>query len=260
VLQIVVATRSEMGLRKTNEDAVHVSRDGFRVLAALADGACGHRGGATASRVAVRDLDANLHGAAWFEPAILDAAILDAHRTVQRAQGLTDALSRMHTTLVALWLDGENGRALWSNVGDSRLYLMRQGQLRMLTVDDSIVQQMLDAGLLTEEQAQTHPQKNQLLAALGIEGDIEPHTSQDYYAIREGDAFLLCSDGWWGGIDERVMLAALDSAVHPEAWLENMQGRIELQKTPHQDNFSAIAVWVIDTDDITQPMPAQFYG
>ena len=252
-----MATRSELGLRKENEDAVHVARDGYLIVAALADGAGGHRGGAAASKVAVRDLDASLHGAPWFEPDVLNNAMLDAHRTVQRAQGLTDALSRMHTTLVALWVDGENGRALWSNVGDSRLYLLRQRQYRLLTVDDSIVQQMLDAGLLTKEQADAHPQKNQLFAALGIEGDIEPHTSQDYCQIRAGDSFLLCSDGWWGAVGPEQMIEARDAAADADAWLADMQQRVDAQKLPRQDNFSAIAVWVVDVDEVTRPMPVQ---
>jgi serine/threonine protein phosphatase PrpC len=256
VLEIVVGVRSELGRRKTNEDAVHVARDGLFVLAALADGAGGHRGGATASHVAVRDVDASLHGAPWFEPSVLDTAVVDAHRSVQRAQGQVDALHRMHTTLVALWLDGENGRALWSNVGDSRLYLLRDGQLRLLTVDDSIVQQMLEAGLLTEEQAQAHPQKGQLLAALGIDGDVEPHTVSDCYRTGEGDAFLLCSDGWWGVLGDERIVATYRAATSPEDWLAAMQREIETVNDAHQDNFSAVAVWVIDTDDVTQPMPA----
>lgn len=255
-----MATRSELGLRKENEDAVHVARDGYLVLAALADGAGGHRGGATASRVAVRDIDASLHGATWFEPDVLNSAMLDAHRSVQRAQGATATQSRMHTTLVTLWLDGENGRALWSNVGDSRLYLLRQRQHRLLTVDDSIVQQMLDAGLLTKEQANAHPQKNQLFAALGIEGEIEPHTSQDYCRIRAGDSFLLCSDGWWGAVGPQEMLEALDVAENPDAWLADMQQRVDAMKLPRQDNFSAIAVWVVDVDEVTRPMPGMRFS
>ncbi len=257
MLQIVVATRSELGRRKTNEDAVHVSRDGYCLLSVLADGAGGHRGGATASRVAVYDLDASLHSAAWFEAATLDTALRDAHRSVQRAQGAGEDLGRMHTTIVALWLDVDNGRALWSHVGDSRLYLMRSGRCRLLTVDDSVVQQMLDAGLLTTEQAEVHPQKNQLLAALGMEGQVEPHTSPETCAVRGGDVFLLCSDGWWGALTQDQMIATLASASSPEAWLRIMQREIEAQALPHQDNFSGIAVWVVDDDDVTQPMPVR---
>jgi serine/threonine protein phosphatase PrpC len=257
VLDIVVGICSELGGRKTNEDAVHVARDGLFVLAALADGAGGHRGGATASHVAVRDMDASLHGATWFEPTALDAAMVDAHRSVQRAQGQVDAQNRMHTTLVALWIDGENGRALWSNVGDSRLYLLRDGQLRLLTIDDSVVQQMLEAGLLTAEQAEAHPQKGQLLAALGVEGEVEPHTAADCYRTGAGDAFLLCSDGWWGALSDDRIVATHHTSTSPDGWLAAMRREIAARGMPHQDNFSAIAVWVIDTDDVTQPMPVQ---
>ena len=257
MLRFLVASRSEMGARKTNEDAIHVSREAGCLLTVLADGAGGHRGGATASHVAVYDLDANLHGADWFEAAALDTAVREAHHSVRRAQGAGDALGRMHTTIVALWLDVDNGRALWSHVGDSRLYLIRSGRCRQLTVDDSVVQQMLDAGLLTPKQAEAHPQKNQLVAALGMDGNIEPQTSAETYAVRGGDVFLLCSDGWWGALSTGQMIATLGSVTHPEAWLRTMQREIEAQSLPHQDNFSGIAVWVVDDDDDTQPMPVR---
>ena len=259
MLEIVVAMCSEPGRRKTNEDSVHVTRDGLFVLAALADGAGGHRNGATASQIAVQRVDAQIHDAPAFEPGIFHQAMIETHRAVQRAQSQTDALYRMHTTLVALWLDGENGRALWSNVGDSRLYLLRDGQVSQLSVDDSLIQQMLEAGLLLEGPARVHPQRGPLLAALGVEGDVEPHTSKECVATRSGDAFLLCSDGWWSALSEDEIASTQRAATSPVSWLAAMQVEIEAKDVQRQDNFSAIAAWVMDTDDVTQPMPAPYF-
>jgi len=73
-----------------------------------------------------------------------------------------------------------------------------------VTQDDSVVQRMVDAGYLTPEEALTHPKKNQLLAAMGAEGGVEPNTIERHMAVEDGDAFLLCPDGWWEHFDKRA--------------------------------------------------------
>ena len=256
MLQIAVAIRSERGTRKSNEDKVRVCRKGTRWIAVLADGAGGHLGGAEASRRAVDELESALEDAdADFSAQSLTRAVRAAHAHVQRAQeDDAEGLGRMHSTIVALWIDTARGGALWSHVGDSRLYRARHGVLDLLTADDSVVQRMVDAGLLTPEQAETHPQKNQLISALGIEDEIEPHTLVRPDALEEGDAYLLCSDGWWSSLDVPFVTATLAAAGTPEEWLMLMQRRIEQQELPRQDNFSAIGVWIDDPAEATRPM------
>jgi serine/threonine protein phosphatase PrpC len=260
MLEISVAVRSELGRRSSNEDQVRVRRDGPRLLAVVADGAGGHHGGAEASARAVEDLDTSLHDPSTdFSAMSLTRAIHSAHARVQGAQGAHDGLDRMHTTIVVLWVDSSTGTALWSHVGDSRLYRWRSGTLDLLTCDDSVVQRMVDAGLITPQQAEVHPQKNQLIAALGIEDEVDPHTVSLPVELREGDAFLLCSDGWWGALDDRLIVEALAEAATPEDWLASMQSRVESRAAPRQDNFSAIGVWVGDAES-TLPMPAGLSG
>jgi len=257
VLQVAAAARSECGQRHANEDRVQVSQRGTRWLAVLADGAGGHAGGAQASRCAVESLVAALERSdVEFSASSLTQAVRWAHAQVQHAQGDSeDGLARMHSTLVVLWLDTARDSALWSHVGDSRLYRSRHGVMDLLTSDDSVVQRMLDAGLLTAEQAEAHPQKNQLVAALGIDEEVEPHTLARPAALEEGDAYLLCSDGWWGSLDLPSAQAALVSADTPGEWLVQMQAGIEQRALPHQDNFSAIGVWVDDDPaETTRPM------
>jgi serine/threonine protein phosphatase PrpC len=255
VLDITIATCSERGRRPTNQDNVRVTRDGERWIAVLADGAGGHRGGAEAARRAVDQLDAALqdtHGE--FGARVLTSAVVSAHACVQRAQRESDSVGDMHSTVVALWIDTDHDAALWSHVGDSRLYRVRNGRLELLTADDSVVQRLVDAGLLTPQQAKAHPQKNQLIAALGIEDDLEPHTLAEPAALAEGDAFLLCSDGWWGALTEQFVTATLAVAATPAQWLSLMQQRIEVLDLPRQDNYSAIGVWVADPSEATRPM------
>ena len=254
-LDIAVASRSELGQRKTNEDKVRVCRDGSRWVAVLADGAGGHRGGAEASRRAVDALEAALCDEdAPFTAVALTRAVIAAHDDVQAAQDPSHGIARMHSTVVVLWVDLDQQTALWSHVGDSRLYRIRHGVVTALTSDDSVVQRMVDAGLITAAQAESHPQRNQLIAALGIEEGVEPHTVASAHGLIEGDSFLLCSDGWWGSVDEEAIVAALAHATSPDDWLALMQEMIEALAAPRQDNFSAIAVWVRDALESTRPM------
>jgi len=255
VLEIATATCSERGQRDSNEDLVRVARLGSRCLAILADGAGGHEGGAEASRRAVQGVEAALAGAGIeFGAPALTRAVRAAHAQVQHAQRHAEALGRMHSTVVTLWIDAQRAAVLWSHVGDSRLYRARHGIVELLTADDSVVQRMVDAGLLTPQQAEVHPQKNQLIAALGVEDELHPHTLERPAALEEGDAFLLCSDGWWGALDDADVAQALEEADTPADWLGRMRRRIEARDRPKQDNFSAIAVWADDPTETTRPM------
>lgn len=255
VPRIAAATRSERGMRETNQDATCVLQDEGHWVAVLADGAGGHCDGAEASRRAVAKLDAALHRAApSFEAGSLTRAILAAHEHV-REDLASPGTDHRHSTVVVLWIDTTRG-VLWSHVGDSRLYRVRGGRVDLLTVDDSVVQLLVDAGMLAPEDASSHPRKNQLVAALGIDDELHPHTVSLPEPIEEGDAYLLCSDGWWNGVDDACITQTLSQSGSPGAWLDAMCCRIEALAVPRQDNFSAIGVWIGDAGDaaeVTRP-------
>lgn len=249
--RIAAASRSERGMRDTNQDATCVLQDDRHWVAVLADGAGGHRDGAEASRRAVAQVDAALHQAApSFEAGNLTRAILAAHQRV-REDTESPGADGMHSTVVVLWIDATRG-ALWSHVGDSRLYRVRGGRVDLLTVDDSVVQLLVDAGMLAPEQASSHPRRNQLVAALGIDDELHPHTVPLPEPIEEGDAYLLCSDGWWNAIDDAGIAQTLTQAGSPGDWLDAMCCRIESLAVPRQDNFSAIGVWIGDAGDASE--------
>jgi serine/threonine protein phosphatase PrpC len=255
MLEIAIETRSERGRRESNEDAVRVGRVGQTWHLLLADGAGGHANGAQASQRVVDSIERALIAAApGFSPQILDSAVKAAHTELQRVQQGAQGVQRMHSTVVALWIDMAHERALWSHVGDSRLYRLRFGAIDTVTADDSVVQRMVEGGLISPEQARQHPQKNQLVSALGMDDAVEPRTLAYAVEIEDGDAFLLCCDGWWGVLTEAQILATLEQADSPLEWLDAMQREIEAQDLPRQDNFSAIAVWINDPSESTQFM------
>ena len=256
MLDITTATCSERGGRAANEDALSAGQAGTTRYAVLADGAGGHEGGAEASRRVVDRVEAALCAdASAFAPERLTRALLAAHAELQREQRGAQGQRRMHATVVVLWIDGRRNHAVWSHVGDSRLYRLRYGAIELMTADDSVVQRLLESGVLTPHQAQEHPLKNQLLAAVGMQDGLEPHTLAEPTLIEDGDAFLLCSDGWWGLLDATDMTGTLSDADTPQAWLDAMRKLIETRGIGGHDNFSAIAVWVSDPAESTQSMP-----
>jgi len=243
MLKIRVAACSEQGARNNNEDAIVAHENGPGWYAVLADGAGGHRNGAEAARRAVHRMQTSLGDATLpWRPELLTGAVLAAHDDVRRGVEGTGR-DRMHTTLVALCVDAQRNFALWTHVGDSRLYRIRGGQIDTITQDDSVVQMLIEAGLLTPEQAEDHPHKNHLVAALGIEDDLHPHTTTPQ-PLQDGDIFLLCSDGWWGSAGDTLIHDTLRGAASPDEWLAAMRAVIEQRGLPDQDNFSAIALWV----------------
>ena len=255
MLEIRIATCSEPGRRAANEDALCTGRAEATQFAVVSDGAGGHDRGAEASQRVVEHIEAALRAAASaFAADHLTEALLSAHVALQLEQVGAQGRRRMHATVVALWIDTRHDRAVWSHVGDSRLYRFRYGAVDLVTADDSVVQRMLESGILTPQQAQDHPMKNQLLAAVGMQDGVEPHTLADAVALDDGDVFLLCTDGWWGVLSDAEMIGTLADADTPQEWLAAMRELILARAAPGQDNFTAIAVWVSDPAESTQSM------
>jgi serine/threonine protein phosphatase PrpC len=251
---IQIASLSERGARSGNEDDLRhgVTRNGW--YAVLADGAGGHSRGAEASHRAVVSIEAMLRDdTTAYSPANLTQTVRLAHAELQHHQDSDAPQKRMHCTIVVLWIDRIARHALWTHVGDSRLYRVRHGRTDVVTSDDSLVQRLVQAGVITAAEMATHPQKNQLMSALGIEGEVEPHTVVRPVELLEGDAFLLCSDGWWDHFEAEELAESLASSASPQGWLTAMRTRIEARAKPGQDNFSAIAVWAGDPSAVTMP-------
>ena len=166
----------------------------------LADGLGGYNAGEVASTMAVSSLlsslskklaDAN-ESATLFDPAAeLAAALVAMNTTIFRAALNSTAYEGMATTVVIGWFLA--GRLWVAHAGDSRLYRMRNNALTQITRDHSFSQELLDAGMVTEEEARLLPAKNLVTRALGAAADLEPEVHD--YDIEPGDIFMLCSDG-----------------------------------------------------------------
>jgi PPM family protein phosphatase len=254
---VVIASRSEVGARSRNEDYLQHGAFDAGWYAVLSDGAGGHSNGAVAADLVVRmvahELGSQLTQGRE-QPALIEV-VHAANDALNRQQQGLRGQKRMHATLVMLWIDKDTRQAVWSHVGDSRLYLLRQGRVAQVTRDDSVVQTMVDAGLIAPHEARSHSQRNQLIAAMGSDEPIEPHVSDPGFLVQDGDAFLLCSDGWYDRLDEADIEQSLAEADSVEAWLDAMQALVHARQRANQDNFSAVAVWVGNPAEVTRIGP-----
>jgi PPM family protein phosphatase len=254
-MRLQTASVSDVGGRARNEDAHGQWRHALRFACVVADGAGGHVGGDAASRIAVDTVLAELTRIAAasvaFSGANLLRVLLRANDAIIDAQEHDRELAQMRSTAVLLGIDEAAGVAAWAHCGDTRLYCFRRGATVVQTQDHSLVQSMIDANLLQTRDVRGHPRRNVLFSALGTADDLAISASEEPFVIADGDAFLLCTDGFWEYVDEAVMIGAIGQARTPAEWLDSMVTRLrEVARTGH-DNFTASAVWVGDVSQTT---------
>ena len=205
--------RTDIGkLRKQNEDAAWF--DEARAVFAVADGMGGHLAGEVASRMAIEAVQRMARENERPGIAALREAVACAHETIlAHAQDHIECTG-MGTTLSVLWL-GEN-YAYIAHVGDSRIYRLREGSLTQITQDHSLVEELVRAGLITREQARTHPRRNIITRALGTHGENEPDMLVT--DVQDGDVFLLCTDGLTGMVpDDEIERTLRDCGMEAAA-------------------------------------------
>jgi PPM family protein phosphatase len=216
MLALECASRTDTGRRANNEDSVFFSSR----LAAVADGVGGHAAGEVASGWIVQAL-INLDKSRLSAP--LELAVADAiawgNQTIGFVAESEPQKAGMSTTLTAIAL-ADDGAYVLANIGDSRTYLLRDGRLRQLSRDDSFVQELLDNGYVTAEQARTHPARSLVLQAL--DGDPERRPAIERIAAREGDRLLLCSDGLSDVVDDESLQAVLRAEPDRDACADRL--------------------------------------
>lgn len=248
-MKFTIYQDSRRGGRKYNQDRVGYSYSRDALLLVVADGMGGHLHGEVAAQITVE--------------LVCDQFQKRAKPVLPRpAQFLTETLNMCHdaifnyaannhmvevprTTCVACVV--QDGVAYWAHVGDSRLYLIRKEKIIARTRDHSKVRKMVDAGLITAEEALHHAEKNKVYTCLG--GYYPPEIELGgKVALLDGDTLLLCSDGLWGVLPERDITHFL-SAFPALFALPQLMDKAEMQGGHDSDNLSAIAVNWHDDDE-----------
>jgi serine/threonine protein phosphatase PrpC len=237
-LVLKYVARSDRGLvRSNNQDSVYA---GPRLLA-VADGMGGYAGGEVASKIviaALAPLDDDDPGEDLLNP--LREAVMAGNAAISELVANDPELDGMGTTLTAILFAGNRLGVV--NIGDSRTYMMRGGQVSQITHDDSFVQSLIDEGRITPEEANSHPQRSLLLRAL-TGHDVEP--SLTVREARAGDRYLLCSDG----LSSYISHETLTEAIRIQDPQDSADRMIELAlKAGGPDNVTVIIADVIDVD------------
>jgi protein phosphatase len=251
-VQLAVGARTDVGMvRSGNEDNYHAEASATHGLFIVADGMGGHAAGEVASEMAVhivaRDLAETSLAPEETRKAEIGRALQHANGEIYERTLSEDDKQGMGTTASVLML--AQGRYVIGQIGDSRVYLMRDATLYQLTKDHSYVQEQVDAGRLTPEQARSHPYSNVITRCVGAQESVEADVSSG--DLRTGDVYLVASDGLTGMVDDRRLHHLLQSKATPQRLAEALIA--EANGRGGMDNITAIVVRVVSLEDPAGP-------
>ena len=206
-----IGNRSDVGrVREVNEDYFGSFHGSFGELLVVCDGIGGHKGGETASRLAVDVIKNHFENlnADYDVKRELQSALSAANNKLVETARQDRSLEGMGSTAVIVLF--KDDIAYTANLGDSRIYLVRDEKIKQLTTDHSLVQQMIDSDMLTPEEAKNHPKKNVITKSLGREGEVEPDISEPI-ELHKADKFILCTDGLTNYVKDEDIFAIASS-------------------------------------------------
>jgi len=246
-MQIKVGARTDVGMvRSGNEDNFFAEADARRGVFVVADGMGGHAAGEVASEMAVQIIARTLlplqSVKADGAPKLVAQALMDANRAIYERMLAEVDKQGMGTTASVLVMSDEG--YLIGQIGDSRIYLLRDGALTQITKDHSYVQEQVDAGLLTPEQARYHPYSNVITRCVGASDEVEADIYQG--ETRPGDVFLVASDGLTGMVDDRRLQQLLLARSGPGRIVDALIA--EANNRGGLDNITSIVVQVDGLD------------
>lgn len=236
-MKITAYSYTNQGGRDHNEDSLRFFVEEQRGVFVLADGLGGHRSGEVASGIAAQEICDRCREAAP-DAAKLEALFQAANAEIIKQQA-APGQEGMKTTAVALSIS--EGHGVWSHAGDSRLYRFSGGEVTQLTRDHSVTYRKYLGGEISYMDICHDDDRSSLLRVLGKPSCVPESGQGD---ILPGDAFLLCSDGFWEFVYNEEMLADWLKAETPEQWAELMLLRHIRRTPPGTDNFSLITVFV----------------
>ncbi|QWR77646.1 Stp1/IreP family PP2C-type Ser/Thr phosphatase [Candidatus Magnetomonas plexicatena] len=240
---VKAAGKSDVGLRRSrNEDSFCIDKSAG--LYVVADGVGGSQRGELASKMAVESICSYIsekikaNNLSESITGLLYDAIKRANQEIYDLSLTDDSLTGMATTVVAALVRGD--RVAIAHVGDSRLYLIRGGNIEALTDDHSLVAEQIRRGILTKEEADEVGMRNVITRSLGFTPEVEPDT--DEMTIYDGDVLLLCSDGLYTMVPERAILLVVNSSDDPEEISSRLIGFAN--KKGGRDNITVIVGYV----------------
>ena len=241
-MKFSIFQESRRGARRYNQDRMGYVFSRDALLMVVADGMGGHLNGEIAAQITVECLGKKFQREAKSRLAdpmrFFYDGINEAHAAILRHTDEAGLLETPRTTVVAAVV--QNGSAVWAHVGDSRLYLLRQGQAVVQTLDHSRIQQLVTQGLVREEAVSSHPERNKIYNCIGAHVLPQVEMSQTHRLL-QGDVLLLCSDGLWGPLPPRLLASAF--LTDPLAKVvPSLITQADQRAGKDADNISAVAM------------------
>ena len=238
ILDISYDALTSKGERAVNEDFLDVLDTPRRMAFILCDGLGGHGKGDIASRFVTEQVREALR-----QSATIEESIIKAQEALLQKQILEHAADSMKTTVACLDICGTSAR--FAHVGDSRIYYFEKAKYILRSQDHSVPQMLVNRGDIREKDIRHHEDRSRLLRVMGTAWDVPKYQVVENISLTKRSSFLLCSDGFWELIDEKMMCRTLKKAGSPQDWLKEME-KIIIQngKGTNMDNYSAIAVFV----------------
>lgn len=242
-MKIAYSDYTHKGDRDVNEDSLSVSVKNGVYCFVLCDGLGGHGKGELASGFVTDYVKKYFESCDDLDHFLSD--VLDrAQEGLLAEQKRIGAVFEMKTTAVVLVVTPERFR--YAYIGDSRFYHFRRNKMVKRSIDHSVPQMLVLAGDIKEKQIRSHPDRNRLLRVMGVEWEGSRYETSEWEELQEGDAFLLCSDGFWEPIVEKEMCKLLKKSSDVNSWLDMMSERVlQNGKGTDMDNNSAIAVQIL---------------
>ncbi len=238
-MEIQLYSYTNIGSRKDNEDSILTYKNDDYCLAALCDGLGGHGGGDIASQTALECFENTVKENAVFSDVEIKQLIENANKAVVEKQKTDPLLVNMRTTLAGCVIN--KGLLKCFNVGDSRVYYFKNGRLKYISKDHSVPQMSIDLKQESFGSLRFNADRNRLTKVLG-NVDLPNLVSElPIFKIDPGDAFLICSDGFWEYVYETEMEIDWAKSFTVSEWVEFMLVRMMLRMSNDNDNYSLIA-------------------
>lgn len=240
---------NRLGNRSSNQDRFSAIETDEGVLLVLGDGMGGQACGEVAAQVLVdcaRDAYLQAVRPIRNPKEFLGAVIKHAHlQIIAFGQRQEPPVTPGTTAVLCLIQDGD---ALWAHVGDSRLYIYQQGIPLYRTTDHSYVEQLYQKGEISRWEQETHPQRNQITQCLGCRRELPKVSVSNSVMLKPGDVVMLCSDGFWGPMDDSQMGTMLENGEPLEDALNEIAEKAERLSYPRSDNISVLGLRFISAE------------
>lgn len=237
---MLVTWVSRKGGRRINEDAAGKIKANGIMCVVVADGLGGLRGGGIAAEIAVNTVLDSFSASPEFSAEAMQRYISNANNQIIKTAKSDPDLIHMSSTIVVLMIKGK--KAIWANVGDSRLYMFREGRISEVSEDHSVAFEEFLKGDIEYADIKNSPNQNMLTSALGNHAGAV--NISDIKTIDSQTSFLLCSDGWWEYVSDEEMEDTLKNSKNARTWLEKMLVIRESEAKEGSDNYTAAVVMI----------------